>query len=54
MFVGFLYELRRRKVPVGAQEALALGRALEVGLHDSSLDDHHKALTSTQKGPPMR
>ena len=38
MFVGFLYELRRRKVPVGAQEALALARALEVGLHDSSLD----------------
>ena len=22
MFVGFLYELRRRKIPVGAQEAL--------------------------------
>jgi len=38
MFVGFLYELRRRKVPVGAQEALALARALEVGLHDSSLE----------------
>jgi len=38
MFVGFLYELRRRKVPVGAQEALALARALEAGLHDSSLE----------------
>lgn len=38
MFVGFLYELRRRKVPVGAQEALALARALETGLHDSSLE----------------
>ncbi|MGZ6130448.1 MAG: vWA domain-containing protein [Myxococcaceae bacterium] len=36
MFVGFLYELRRRKVPVGAQEALV--RALETGLHDSSLE----------------
>ena len=38
MFVGFLYELRRRKVPVGAQEALALAQALGAGLHDSSLD----------------
>lgn len=38
MFTGFLYELRRRKVPVGTQEAVALARALEVGLHDSSLD----------------
>jgi uncharacterized protein with von Willebrand factor type A (vWA) domain len=38
MFVGFLYELRRRKVPVGTQEAVALARALEAGLHDSSLD----------------
>jgi uncharacterized protein len=38
MFVGFLYELRRRKVPVGAQEAGALAQALEAGLHDSSLD----------------
>lgn len=38
MFVPFLYELRRRKVPVGAQEAVALARALRAGLHDSSLD----------------
>lgn len=38
MFVPFLYELRRRKVPVGAQEAVALGRALAEGLHESSLD----------------
>ncbi|HXX32602.1 MAG TPA: VWA domain-containing protein [Myxococcaceae bacterium] len=38
MFTGFLYELRRRKVPVGTQEAVALARALEAGLHDSSLD----------------
>jgi len=38
MFTGFLYELRRRKVPVGTQEAVALARALETGLHDSSLD----------------
>jgi uncharacterized protein len=38
MFVGFLYELRRRKIPVGAQEALSLARALEAGLHDSSLE----------------
>jgi uncharacterized protein with von Willebrand factor type A (vWA) domain len=37
-FVPFLYELRARKVKVGAQEALALAKALSMGLHDSSLD----------------
>jgi uncharacterized protein len=42
MFVGFLYELRRRSVPVGAQEATALAQALEVGLHDSSLDGFYE------------
>jgi uncharacterized protein len=38
MFTEFLYELRRNKVPVGTQEAIALARALMLGLHDSSLD----------------
>ncbi len=38
MFVDFLYELRNRKVPVGAQEAVALARAVALGLHDCSLD----------------
>jgi uncharacterized protein with von Willebrand factor type A (vWA) domain len=38
MFVDFLYELRKRKVPVGTQEAVALSRALASGLHESSLD----------------
>ncbi|MBK8941915.1 MAG: VWA domain-containing protein [Polyangiaceae bacterium] len=38
MFVDFLYDLRRRKVPVGAREAVSLARALGFGLHDSSLD----------------
>ena len=38
MFVDFLYELRGRKVPVGAQEAVHLARALTMGLHDSSLE----------------
>ena len=38
MFIPFLYELRARKVPVGAQEALALAEALSRDLHDSSLD----------------
>ncbi|OJY16404.1 MAG: VWA containing CoxE family protein [Myxococcales bacterium 68-20] len=37
-FVPFLYELRARKVKVGAQEAIALAKALMMGLHDSSLD----------------
>ena len=36
--VPFLYELRARKVKVGAQEAIALARALQKGLHESSLD----------------
>ncbi len=38
MLVPFLYELRSRKVPVGTQEALALAKALEQGVHDSSLE----------------
>ncbi len=38
MFVPFLFELRRRAVKVGLQEATALARALVMGLHDSSLD----------------
>ena len=38
MFVGFLYELRRRGLKVGGQEALALAQALQAGLHESSLD----------------
>jgi len=46
MFVGFLYELRRRKVPVGTQEAVALAEALEAGLHDSSLDGFYDVARS--------
>lgn len=38
MFIPFLYELRARKVPVGTQEAVALAKALNMGLHESSLD----------------
>lgn len=38
MFVAFLYELRRRRVPVGTHEAVALARALMAGLHESSLE----------------
>src|SRR3982751_5360513 len=37
-FVPFLYELRARKVKVGAQEATSLAKALMMGLHESSLD----------------
>lgn len=37
-FIPFLYELRSRKVKVGAQEAIALAKAMALGLHDSSLD----------------
>ncbi len=38
MFVPFLFELRKRAIKVGLQEATALARALTMGLHDSSLD----------------
>jgi uncharacterized protein with von Willebrand factor type A (vWA) domain len=38
MFIDFLYELRRRKVPVGTQEAVALARALAAEIHESSLE----------------
>ncbi len=38
MFVPFLYELRKRKVPVGATEAVNLAAALKAGVHESSLD----------------
>jgi uncharacterized protein with von Willebrand factor type A (vWA) domain len=38
MFLPFVYELRRRGLPVGTQESLALARALSLGLHESSLE----------------
>ncbi len=46
MFVPFLYELRRRRVPVGAQEAIALAQALDAGLHDSSMDGFYNVARS--------
>ncbi len=46
MFVDFLFALRRRKIPVGAQEAVALARALMLGLHDSSLDGFYHVARS--------
>jgi uncharacterized protein with von Willebrand factor type A (vWA) domain len=42
MFIDFLYELRGRKVPVGAQEAVALAQAMSMGLHDASLDGFYE------------
>lgn len=38
MIVPFIYELRRRKVPVGTQETVALAQALGAGLHESHVD----------------
>ena len=38
VIVPFLFELRGRKLKVGAQEATALAKALALGLHESSLD----------------
>jgi uncharacterized protein len=45
-FVPFLYELRARKVKVGAQEALSLAKALVAELHDSSLDGFYHVARS--------
>lgn len=42
MFVEFLYALREKKVPVGTEEWLMLARALELGLHESSLDGFYR------------
>jgi uncharacterized protein with von Willebrand factor type A (vWA) domain len=42
VFIEFLYELRKRKVPVGAQEAVAVAEALSKGLHESSLDGFYQ------------
>lgn len=38
MFIPFIYRLRKHGIPVGAQEAVGLARALAHGLHDNSLD----------------
>jgi uncharacterized protein with von Willebrand factor type A (vWA) domain len=46
MFVEFLYQLRAMKVPVGAQEAILLARALRAGLHDSSLEGFYHVARS--------
>jgi|LNFM01.1.fsa_nt_gb uncharacterized protein with von Willebrand factor type A (vWA) domain len=42
MFIDFLYELRKRKVPVGTQEAVAVAEALAKGLHESSLEGFYQ------------
>jgi uncharacterized protein with von Willebrand factor type A (vWA) domain len=42
LLVPFLFELRKRRVRVGLQEAMALARALEMGLHESSLDGFYR------------
>ena len=46
MFIDFIYELRGQKVPVGMQEAVALARALALGLHDSSLEGFYHVARS--------
>jgi uncharacterized protein with von Willebrand factor type A (vWA) domain len=42
MLIDFLFELRRRKLPVSTHEWLALMEALALGLHDSSLDGFYR------------
>ncbi len=38
MLIDFLFELRRRKIPVSTHEWMALMQAMAMGLHESSLD----------------
>jgi uncharacterized protein with von Willebrand factor type A (vWA) domain len=38
MLIEFLFELRRRKIPVSTHEWMALMEAMALGLHESSLD----------------
>jgi uncharacterized protein with von Willebrand factor type A (vWA) domain len=38
VLIDFLYELRRRKIPVSTHEWMALMEAMALGLHESSLD----------------
>jgi uncharacterized protein with von Willebrand factor type A (vWA) domain len=42
MFVDFLYELRRRNVKVGPQEAITLAEALAKDLHGTTLDGFYE------------
>lgn len=47
MFFDFLYELRGRRVPVGAFEAVALAGALAKGVHESSLEGFYHVARAT-------
>lgn len=38
VLVPFLYELRKRRLKIGTQELVQLARAMDLGLHQSSLD----------------
>jgi uncharacterized protein with von Willebrand factor type A (vWA) domain len=46
MFIEFLYELRKRGVKVGPQEAVALAEALARDLHETSLDGFYDVARS--------
>src|ERR1043165_322170 len=38
MLIEFLFEMRRRKIPVSTHEWMALMEGMALGLHESSLD----------------
>ncbi|HVI22534.1 MAG TPA: hypothetical protein VM691_03570 [Myxococcales bacterium] len=42
MFIDFFYELRRRGVKVGPQEALSVSEALARDLHETTLDGFYR------------
>lgn len=46
MFLPLLYRLRSMGVPVGTTEALALGRALEAGVHGNSVSGYYHVARS--------
>src|SRR5262245_46765795 len=42
VLIDFLFELRRRKLPVSTHEWMALMEAMALGLHESSLDGFYQ------------
>jgi len=42
MLIDFLFELRKRKLPVSTHEWMALMEAMALGLHESSLDGFYQ------------
>ncbi|HVU00983.1 MAG TPA: VWA domain-containing protein [Polyangiaceae bacterium] len=42
LLVPFLYELRKRKLPVGTEELVSLAKGMRLGLHESTMDGFYR------------